>query len=193
MVSTVVEVCNLALRRVDAAKMIAGFGEGTLESDICEQFYQPTLTELLSDHPWGFAKYTESLSQTTARPGWTYAYTQPNNFARFVQASDNRYMRGSAFFDFQREGELYLADTSEFWLEFVRTDPALTAWPPLFLEALVLKLGSKFVGPLKRSRVNAQELEDMAETKLGKAKNVADAVEKRAEELPESSWVTARG
>lgn len=193
MVSTVVEVCNLALRKVDAARTITGFGEGTLESECCEQFYQPTLSEMLADHPWRFAEYMESLAQTTARPGWTYAYTQPSNFARYILAASNRYMRGAAYFDFQREGGLFLSDSSEFWLKYVRTDPDIILWPPKFLEAVTLGIASKMVGPLKRSRVNAQELADAADVALGKAKHTNDAVERPKESLPESSWVTARG
>lgn len=192
MVSTVVEVCNLALRRVDAAKTITGFGEGTLESSISEQFYQPTLEEVLADHPWKFAAKTASLAQTTALPGWIYAFTKPNDFVRIISAADNKYFRGSGVFDYQREDEFFLSDSSEFWLRYVQNAPAINNWPPRFLGGVVLKIAAKMVGPLKRSRAQADELEQKAEDELSKAKHTNDAVEGPAEPMPESSWVTAR-
>lgn len=185
------DICNRALRRLDSAKTIEAFDEGTVESEASGQFYDACRRELLEVHPWKFAATRGELSQTTAVDGWTYAYTLPVTFLRLIEIASNKYFRGSANFDYQRDGRLILTDSQYCWLRYVYDFETTIYFPTKFEEALVARLASRLAGPLKRSRTQAQELLEESEVLLAEAKS-DDAGQEPVNTLPESSWVTSR-
>ena len=81
MSSNYLDICNQALLFIGATK-IQSFTDGSLEGEICEQFYQSTVDELLTRQYWKFATKYKQLAQLNKSGvnGFSKAYALPTDF-----------------------------------------------------------------------------------------------------------------
>lgn len=90
-----VEICNLALTHIGAAR-IPALTEATAEARACKLLYEPTRDSVLRLHPWGFATKYEALGvlSSVTTYGYEYAYQYPvdclfaRGFYRAVATAD---------------------------------------------------------------------------------------------------------
>ena len=83
MASSVVDICNLALRRVKAER-IEALDENSNEAEECDALYENRRDTLLTSYNWRFAKTTAALTVKASESSdeWLYVYDYPNNCFR---------------------------------------------------------------------------------------------------------------
>lgn len=88
MMTTVVDICNLALARVGNAAQVTSVSppDGSGEAQYCLLFYPQAVNMVLERHAWTFATVTAAGTQASENnnPAWSFAYTLPSDFFRLV-------------------------------------------------------------------------------------------------------------
>jgi hypothetical protein len=72
-VTSVVDLCNLALLRIGTRSTITSLTDGSAEANACNLLYPQFLNRIFADYDWKFARRRESLtlsSQPSTRPEW---------------------------------------------------------------------------------------------------------------------------
>ncbi len=83
--SSVVEICNMALSHIGHSQRIDDLTEASLEAEQCSLFYEHARDYVLrADCDWGFATAFAQLAQvaTNPNPEYPYAYAVPNDCMR---------------------------------------------------------------------------------------------------------------
>ncbi len=78
-----VTICNMALARLGHSTIQSITELNSVGAEFCNLFYEPVRRWLLRYHPWGFAKATAALAQTSTTPlGWDFQYQLPTGCMR---------------------------------------------------------------------------------------------------------------
>lgn len=150
--SSVIEICNLALSRLGNSRSINSLNEQSKEAGLCDLHFNPALEEVLSDFDWNFATKRIALADTgIAPPDWQFSYRYPNDCMRIteimVPGTRNppermriQYVTGS---DASGEGRLIYTDQPDAWLKYVAKISDPNMFDALFRSALAWKLASE--------------------------------------------------
>jgi hypothetical protein len=165
--SSVVQICNMALARVGVSSFISSLSEATNEARICSLFYEPMRDFALRDGLWNFAKKQQMLANAGTPPEqWAFKYALPDDFlkARFIWMPGTPVLPGTyevpgqtIFIQEQRvrfeiaiSGGQKVLYTNQPEAELVYTarieDP--TIYDPIFTSALAYLLASEIAMPL---------------------------------------------
>lgn len=188
--TTITDLCNRALGKLDFGQ-IQSLSENSPRATKCNEYFEPALDECLAEHPWRFATTRVELGQTTAVDGWTYAHDLPSDFIRMVAIGSSSAFSDAGFFEYHREGNLILSESSEVWLRYVQRFTNVIRMPALFQLGLVERLAAYMAVPLGRARDTHDTYFKMSETTLAKAMS-QDGGEETYAALPESDWITVR-
>ena len=88
MAHTDVDICNFALGRIGVDRTIASMDEQSKEARNCKRFYPFARDLVLEAVPWPFAVRAKALAPVTEAelvPGWTNAYSLPQDAASLVE------------------------------------------------------------------------------------------------------------
>jgi hypothetical protein len=152
-----ITICNRALFRV-GANQISGFTDGTVESDACAVEYDASKAELLAEHPWNFAEKVASLARyaTAQSADFTATYALPTDLVRLIEVQR---LDGYRIYQRWRVRGLSIDTDQTEGVQIVYThDAPEQTFPPLFAEALVLKLAGKLAGPLTEDLQASQRI-----------------------------------
>ena len=84
-----VTICNMALARLGQSTIQSITETNSVGAEFCNLFYKPVRQWLLRHHPWGFAKTSVALAQTTTTPlGWDFQYQLPEGCLRVWSVVD---------------------------------------------------------------------------------------------------------
>lgn len=84
-----VTICNMALARLNQKRIQSISETNDVGAEFCNLFYSPVRQWLLRKHPWGFAKTSAALAQTTVTPlGWDFQYQIPTGCMRVWALTD---------------------------------------------------------------------------------------------------------
>lgn len=84
--SSVVEICNMALARIGVSSFISNLNEPSNEARVCSLFYAPMRDFALRDGLWNFAKKQVGLADAGTPPTqWAFKYTLPDDFLKARQ------------------------------------------------------------------------------------------------------------
>jgi len=154
--SSVVEICNLALSHLGDSATIASIDppEGSAQAEHCGRFYPIARDSLLEMHPWNFATRRVSLAALDVETwAWTYAYAAPVSCLKVLSILP--YQSGS-----DDETQQYETEAAEDGTIIIRTNVEAatcrytarvtdtTRMPPLFVDALSRLLASYMSGPV---------------------------------------------
>ena len=188
MALSAVALCSRALLKLGAAA-IAGFAEGSAESEVAGQLY-PTLRDaLISAHPWNFATGQARLARLTATPvaDFRHAYQLPADFLRALSAGSGFRGRG---LDYRIAERRLHCDAEEVLLTYVFR-PQEADFPAFFDHALIARLAAEFCLPLTESTSRAEMLARLAEREFTLAKQI-DAQQDRAPRIEDFPLIEAR-
>lgn len=133
--ATDVQVCNLALTKVGAARISSLDDGGSKESRDCNAIYDLLRDEVLAAFPWTFAAARASLARFSDEPGfgYAYAYQLPDDCLRPLHLSSRK-------MPYKVEGETLLTDDSVAELHYIKrvTNPAKFTSP--FVATLAARL-----------------------------------------------------
>ncbi len=143
-------ICNLALAKVgDLA--ITSLDDPTPEGRFCKLFYTPTEQEVFRLHDWNWATSFAKLSQIAPDPefAWKYAFGLPTDFVRLL--TFNAFEPAMPVNPYQIVGDQLYTDESTAVISYIRKVEDPNLFDPLFVEALVKRLGAKLARPLAGS------------------------------------------
>jgi len=192
---TQLEICNTALLDIGAHKTDA-VGDGSVEGDLCEDYWDIIRREVLSSHTWNFAKkwaeLTESAGYTFVDSEWSYAYDLPADLLKMsrMETKATKYVI--------REDNL-LCNLDECKVEYIFDETTTANYPAHFITALVFRLGIAFYPKLISNKIDrAAEL--MKYYALLDRMKKQDAIQTKPHEINElqhtnatDSWLIARG
>lgn len=141
-VSSVTQICNLALAHLGEAS-IAALDEDSTAGRACALQYAPTLEEVLRSHRWNFATARATLSRLEDDPpfGWSVQWQLPADCLRVLE------LNGSDGGDvvsepWTIEGDKLLTHATTANVVYVRRITDVSLFDSLFVRALALKLAA---------------------------------------------------
>lgn len=176
MITTVTQICNLALSRIGARRLASYESDTTTEATACRLHYELARDGMLRRHQWDFAKNDQALNKLpdSASPKYEAAWQLPADCVRVIGAT----VDGRSLTDFIRHGRLLLtADFTALRLEYVSNAVPISQWDSLFVEALVLKLAAKICEDISQNPAKAQECNSELESLALPHAQTADARE----------------
>ena len=134
-----VEICNVALARVDRQR-ITNLLDGSPSANDCSVIFQPTRQELLRGHDWNFARARQKLARLSAAPTYEfqYAYQLPTDWlaTRAVHDSED----GGVSPVYRAEGQTLLADAEDIYLTYTKDVSDAAAMPADFRSLFAYRL-----------------------------------------------------
>jgi len=188
MANSEVSICNMALVRLGQSRISSMTQQGRLEAELSSIFYEPTVSELLTDYEWAFATERASLavSAETNLTNYTYKYTIPNNCLRIISFIDgNSY--ADITDDWAIEGKYVYSNTIPGYIKYIRTITNPSVFPQLFVEALYLRLATKMCLKMTQDQSLLGMLFQEYSAALRTAMSVCGANSK-AEPVAETLW-----
>ena len=135
--SSVVQICNIALTNIGETK-IAALNEENERARVVNLRYEDCRDSVLRTHPWNCAVTRVELSADVTAPSWGYAkrFALPADCLRVLDVENN-------FEKYEVEGRYLVTDSTSMKLKYIKrvTDP--TEFDSLLLHAISLKLASE--------------------------------------------------
>jgi hypothetical protein len=151
--SSVVEICNLAISHLGTGKEIANLQENSSEANACRRFFDTSLEQTLRGYAWPFANKFSPLNLVEEDPTdeWAYSYLYPVDCLQAIRiVSGNRNESRQDRIDYKiinsPAGLLIFTDQENAILEYTIyvKDPNL--YPSDFKMALSFRLAS-YIAP----------------------------------------------
>jgi len=177
MAASVVQICNRALQRLGAARIVA-LDENSPNARHCNVAYEPLRDRLLRMHPWVFAIKRFNLAADSVDPvyGGKKLYTVPEDFIRLasVDPEDDHVLR-----DWQLEGRKILTmDDAPLYGRYVSRVVDPNEMDPLFREALSCLMAHDLCELITQSSSKKAEIKDDMKDLIAEARK-ANAIERR--------------
>jgi hypothetical protein len=181
-----VGICNRALQRLGAGR-IAALDEGSITANECQVAYESIRDATLRLHPWSFAIARDQLAASATAPAFDFAnqFPFPTDALRILRPIDSDC-------DWTIEGRLILTDwAAPLQIRYIKqiTDP--NTMDPLFREALSCTLAYELCEVLTQSNTKKAGLWQDFKDIISRAK-AANAIERGAQDIRETDWITAR-
>ncbi len=143
MVISEVSISNMALTRIGQQRISSMTQQG-LEAQLCDQYYESTLRELLSAYEWPFAIKRASLSLVTGDnfTKYEYKYLKPSDLLRPILLLDSDSFEDSEA-EWFTEGQFFYTDYNPAYLKYVAYIDNPNDLPQSFIEAFYLRLATK--------------------------------------------------
>ena len=182
---TDVEICNLALGEL-GEYTISALTEQSKAARYCRRFYEPTVQELLREHPYRFARARATLAPDTDEPEfeWAYQHTLPATCLRVFKVGR------VAQVPYTIEGRKLLTDEEAPEVYYVKRVPEAD-FDPLFVTALSLRIATRICMAMTDNATLYETLTKQTANALNAAKGVS-GLEAPPEAERESEWVEAR-
>src|SRR5210317_2378918 len=117
--SSVVQICNIALTNVGETK-IAALNEENERARVVNLRYEDCRDSVLRSHPWNCAVHRVELSADVTAPAWGYAkrFALPADCLRVLDIENY-------FEEYEVEGRYILTDSTAVKLKYIKkiTDP----------------------------------------------------------------------
>lgn len=183
------DICSQALALVGVGA-IASFDDGTTESAVAGQLYEPTVEAQIASYPWRFATVQEVLVPLLTAPEgrWARAYALPSDCLTV-----NALTLADQPVSYDRYENMVYCDLGADDQPVVDyTYRALESlWPPYFVAALRFELAGLFAGAIPRNDELARLYAERAEIGWRRAKH-ADAKQQTTRRVRASRLLTFR-
>lgn len=204
--SSVVEVCNLALDHLGLAR-ISSITEGTAQAQRCALQYDYARDFVLSKHHWAFARGIQSLAQNVTNDRsskWGYSYIAPSDLLTIRKlvpevegVAANAYVYGvmdqaqDIIVPYEAEAGNIYCDQSPATLIYTRRVEDVTLWPSVFVDAVAAFLAFRIAMPLTKDRSLRSDAQTIYMQMMAAA-TVWDANQNRNTSDAQSDFVLAR-
>lgn len=196
MAESEVQICNIALRRVQGDPITDLETDDSKSAALCRTFYEPTRDAILADplRPWSFAIKRQALAANTD-PNLTefiYPYQLPSDpyCLRPVVLLDpyTQYYEQPGY-PFIVEGRILYCNMINAALKYVARITDVLAFHPLFADALCWRLAAELLKPIEGSAT--EDLWGMYQATLTLAEG-SDAIGSKEPGQAEFNWNEAR-
>jgi hypothetical protein len=191
-ISSEVEVCNLALLRINQSP-ISSLSDDSLQASACKQIFQQSKSALLSQYNWTFAidrAILQIVTDNSRRPNETdrqyelrrdktlFEYVRkfalPAEFLRLISVYNSFGERLCSVSGIKRpyvmEGMFILSDQKELKIKYIKDINAITQFSPLFIDCFVLDLALRLTKFFNDSSAYLQQLQLDYAMQMEKAK-----------------------
>lgn len=208
--SSVIDLCNMALYRIGNSTRIDDLTENSVEAEVLGQFYENCRDFVLREFDWGFATAFVQLAEVPVNPNpeFPYAYAVPNDCIRVRRIVNTSWQTGfwpcdtetplpkipEIKFRIINGGSQRLISTSvsPATLEYTTKVESPEMFDPIFVSALSWYLASQVAAPLAKSDAIVQKCAGMYQLEISAA--AAAAFNEGASTYPkESVFITGRG
>ncbi|SFY21736.1 hypothetical protein [Azotobacter vinelandii] len=209
--SSVVEICNMALSRIGNSDRIDALDEDTAQAEQCSLFYETTRDFVLRDFHWGFATAFVSLAEVSANPDpeYPYAYAMPTDCLKARRIVGN--VLPESFWPCVNEGwarpvikpipfrvingssnSLIATTVTPATLEYTKKIESSELFDPVFVSAFAWRLAGQIAPSLSSNANIAQTCEAQYQAEIARA--AADMLNEGVNDFTrESSFITGRG
>ena len=186
--ASLVSICNMALSKLGATR-ITDLGLAGKNSQLCSEFIEPTIDEVLRLHPWNCARARASLAQLSDAPdfGFDYQYALPAApyCLRALRINED------PTDVFKIEGRKLLTDHGSVNLEFIKRIVNPAEFDSLIISVIAVRMAFNLAFPVTQSSAVKDRIEKEFQLTLREARFV-DAQEGTPEEIDTSTWVDSR-
>lgn len=186
-ISSEVEVCNLALLKINQSS-ISSFDEGSVQSEACKKVYDQARAYLLSQYNWTFAINRTLLNVVSENSGkeptdinydhtlfeYTRKFGLPEKFLRLISVYNGSNQKLIAVTGlkppFVLEGGFLLSDQKICKIKYIKDTETVASFPPQFLECFILDLAIRLTKFFNDSTSYLQQLYGDYQLQLEKAK-----------------------
>ena len=140
-----VSICNMALVRLGQQRISSLTVTGNnLRVELCNVFYEATRDELLAAYEWSFALSRTSLPELSLDnyTDYSYMYMLPSDDLRTLCILDSSDFSETEE-DWRIEGDYLYSNVSPAYIKYIKRVSDTSLFPPLFIEALYLRLATK--------------------------------------------------
>ena len=189
MVSTIVEICNMALARLGDSR-ISDINADEEKARLCKLFYEQTRDEVLREHPWSFAAGRAILAaiSSTNLTGFDYLYQLPTDclyVRKMIDAEGETY--GDITSEYKIEGRELHTDITPCAIRYTKKIDNPGQFDSQYVEALTLKLASKLALRLSGKQQYEGSMIQQYMIVLQNAKAL-DGGESQQAHVPDTSW-----
>lgn len=202
--SSVVDICNLAVSHLGSKATIASISEGSTESIVCRTHFYTVRDALLAEFNWNFSRRVEvmALRTETPPPGWAYAFSYPSKCIRVRQIwiqpppatlPPVRFEVGGLEDSGGNDVVAIFANVSEGYVQYTRRIENAELFSAGFVLALSWRLAEAIALPIT-NRESIQELTIKLaafKVEMGKAMDAGEGIQIVSDADPE--YITARG
>ncbi len=200
MKQSIVNICNLAISRMggNQIKSINSLNDPTEEARECKRLYPQILSDLLRQHPFGFACVSEALAFIKLHEGraMAYEYAYPANALRVwrVGAAHGLDNPGSPSMPYAtaygEQGTVILSAMPEAYALYSRYVDDPNRFDSFFVEAVAWSLASELALAVRNDIATAGQLKEAAAQAMEAARGY-DANEQHMQQ-PEPYFITGR-
>lgn len=169
--SSVVEICNVALSTYLGARPISALDQDTPESDECALHFDRVRRSLLERIDWRFARRRELLVRIddNDRPAWGTRYARPADLltVRSIGSAYSGSIIPTSMFELS--GDSIYSHAAGAMVDYTAdlSDPAM--FPPAFNDALAAALAASIARPITADGPTMQAAQEAAATLLDRA------------------------
>ena len=191
------DICNNAIGRIGAQRIMDIDDQASKSARICKNAYELSLRELLRMAPWNFAKDRVQLAELTTPPvfGWAKQFQLPTDYIRLVKFNDIGASQDEPSQFFEIEGKKLLTNEDTARIEYIKFVDDPNIYDSLFSEALVVLLASKIAVPIRQDEDLATKLlVEFRTIKLPTARTTDgnEKKDKRLDPAKESRFINSR-
>jgi hypothetical protein len=167
MALSAIALCSRALLKL-GARPIAGFDEGTAESEVAANLFPSIRDAMLSAHSWSFATAQMRLAQLEHPPvaDFSRSFQLPVDFLRALSAGSGARGRGLVY---RIVDQRLHTSVSEVFLTYIFR-PAEVDFPPFFDQLMIARLAAEFCIPVTESTSRAEMLYRISESEFRRAR-----------------------
>lgn len=183
-----VDICNLALSKI-GAQTISDIGAANKNSQLCSQFLDPTIDEVLRLHPWNCATARATLAAASDPPAYGFDYQYPLPVSPYclrvlsVNESPNTI--------YKVEGRFLLTNESYVNLLYIKRIVDPSEFDSLMISLIATRLAFRLALPITQSPPVEDRMNRNFELDLREARYI-DAQEGSPDQVDTSTWVNAR-
>lgn len=183
--ATAVEICNSALIKVGAQRILS-LTDPNERARLMNEQYPKVRDELLYSHPWNFAIERVALAAVTAPIfGFDSAFQLPTDCLRVVETD----LPTTEAWKIEKDKLLCNSDAVQ--ILYIKKITATNVYSPAFCEALAYRLAADIAYQVTQSTTLASDLFQKAEQKIAYARSF-DAQESQGDRVYADSWLNAR-
>ena len=169
-----VDLCNLSGSLISIEPIVSLDTQGSKEERVFNKWYDKTLMQCLSLHPWNFAKKRAILAEESAPAfGYTNQFKLPSDYIRLNFIGNNREDFKNLYSDYSVEGGSILLNygsTGGLPMQYTSYEERVGLYSPWFIEVFMYKLAINVSPELNRSTTEIELLTQQFNDALSSAK-----------------------
>lgn len=176
MATSAVDICNLSLSLLSNGTITDIVNPSSENEKLCAKWYNVSLQQTLSLHPWNFAK-AKFLAPRQVDPlfGFSHAFALPSDYLRLIFIGNTKQDFVSIYNDYEVVGntiELNYDQDGSLPMQYTRNETRVGMFSPWFIDVLQYRLALNMSPELNRTSSEIEILNNQFLQSLSVAKQL---------------------